>query len=158
MTARSRHRRLAAAAAPLLLAMSLTACGGDAESAPQDASVDDFCAVAGTPPDAMNDQDADKAADAAHEWAADLTDVGTPAEFDADARSGFVLVTGFLADVDSGDVQALVDGDENTIFSDAEVQKVVAFYTAQAAACGPDLGDAPDSGDLESQLPTELPS
>ena len=101
-------RRLAAGGV-LVLVGGLTACsddgGGptDAADAPSDASMEDFCeafnglvdevlAKAGTDPSAM--------VRAVKEWAADIGEVGTPADMPDDARRGFELFVEHAADLD----------------------------------------------------------
>lgn len=149
-------RRVAAVSAPLLLALSLSACGGsDASSAPDDASSDDFCKI-------FLDQSGDAAAedagaqlDEARDLADQLSEVGTPAEFSAEAREGFELFIDFIADLDEKDVEGFNDAtDPSEIFGD-DADKVTTFTTEAAEACVPDMPDMPD---LEGELPSDSPS
>src|SRR3546814_9804235 len=90
---RTRIKRPAAAAgAAVLLAFSLTACGG---GAPTDASVKDFCA-------AVNDEsayedldfenpDPEAFLDAIKKQAEKLEEIGTPEDIPDDAREGFEI-------------------------------------------------------------------
>ena len=149
------RRRAAAASAPLLLALSLTACGGgdDAAGAPDDASSEDFCSV-------FLDQSGDAAADdaqaqleEARQLADKLSEVGTPAEFSAEAREGFEVFIDFVANLDEGDVDDFNDAtDPSDIFGSDDAEKVAAFTTEAASACIPEMGD------LEDQLPSDFPS
>ncbi|CAN5421945.1 hypothetical protein BH11ACT8_BH11ACT8_16820 [soil metagenome] len=144
-------RRVAAVAVPLLFAATLTACGGGASGAPEDASKDDFCKVFNASPDATGSDD--DAVDAIHGYAGDLKDVGTPSSIDGDARKGFEVITDFLADIDSGDAKKFDEADDPTdIFSADDNKSVTAFYTEAFQLCT-DVGDL-DLGDLPSDLPS----
>ena len=155
------RRRAAAVSAPLLLALSLTACGGsDAESAPDDASAEDFCSV-------FLDQSGDAAADdaqaqveEAQKLADNLAEVGTPTEFSAEAREGFEVFLDFVGSLDEGDVNDFNDAeDPSDIFGADDAEKVAAFTTEAASACIPEMGDLEDElGNLEDQLPSDSPS
>jgi hypothetical protein len=100
-TARTAPRRLATAAAALAVVASLAACNGDSgggsgSAAPDDASRDDFCSAFNSLFDtvlssATSGGDIGKAIAALKEWAADIEDVGTPADMPDDARHGFEL-------------------------------------------------------------------
>ncbi len=158
------RRRAAALSAPLLLALSLTACGGsDAASAPDDASNEDFCAVfLSASGDAAAD-DAGAQLDEARQLADELSEVGTPAEFSEEAREGFEVFIDFIADLDEGDIDDFNDAsDPSDIFGADEADKVAAFTTAAAQACVPEMGDLGelegDLGDLETELPSDFPS
>lgn len=148
------HRRVAAMAAPLLLALSLTACGGGASGAPDDASKSDFCDAFGANPLLDTDidtADTDKAADALHDYADKLNDVGTTSDFDGDAREGFEIYVDTLREVDGDDLKSDDPG-----VSDGDADKVGTFTTKAVSVCGP--GDLGDLGDIESELPSDFPS
>lgn len=147
-------RRAAAVSAPLLLALSLTACGGgeDAAGAPDDASVEDFCSV-------LLDLDADidvndngAILEAAQKNADDLAEVGTPADFSADAREGFEIYIDFVAQADEDDIES-EDSMEETFGDDAD--KVNAYFTEGGTVCAGDLGDLGDLEAPEGELPSE---
>ena len=155
------RRRAAAVSAPLLLALSLSACGGsDAAAAPDDASAEDFCQV-------FLDQSGDAAAedagaqlDEARKLADQLNEVGTPADFSDDAREGFEIFIDFVADLDEGDIEDFNDAsDPSDIFGEDEATKVEDFTTAAAEACVPEMGELEDQlGELEDQAPSDTPS
>ena len=93
-------RPVAAVGSAVLLAFSLSACGG----APTDASTDDFC-------EAYNDQsaeggeDAESQADALNEYAEKLEEVGTPEDIDDEARDGFEVLVEAFGDVSADDLE-----------------------------------------------------
>lgn len=156
------RRRVAAVSAPVLLALSLTACGGgsDAAGAPDDASVDDFCAAQTDVPDNVDENDNAAILDAAKDNAKALADVGTPTDFSADARAGFEAYIDFIDGAEESDVES--NDDLEATFGD-DADKVTAYFTEAATACTPDTGDLggdlegqPD--DLQSELPTDLPT
>lgn len=150
-------RRAAAVSAPLLLAVTLTACGGGASDAPDDASVEDFCEVFLDQGDAdVDPEDNGALLDAIQEQADKLADVGTPADFDDEAREGFEIFIDVVGDFDEGDIEDLDSADPGDIVSEDDADKVTAFFTAGGTACTPELGDLEDElGDLEDQLPSE---
>jgi hypothetical protein len=160
-------RSLATGAAVVIAGLSLVACGsdddggggggGDAGDSPDNASTEDFCKVfTDVTSDLSGGGSADEQADAAHEVADKFSDVGTPEDMPEDARNGFEVFIGFLADVDSDDIEAFDEADptDDDAFADAlgidkdEVADVTAFFTYAATACVPDIGE----------LPTDLPS
>lgn len=164
-------RPLASAGAAVLLALSLTACGG---GAPTDASVKDFCdAVSGSSSDAaftkaFTDKDWDKLADLVKEQADDLEKVGTPKDISDDAREGFEIQLDAAKDIDADDIEEALTkgGDENPFEADLskdEKKKVEAFSEYQAKTCSgstgsDDSGDSGDSSDLPTEVPTDLPT
>ena len=146
-------RRAAAMVAPVLLAVSLSACGGgpDAAGAPDDASTEEFCAL-------FEDDAELDSADQASDFAEKMAEVGTPAEITGEAREGFETTVEFLGDVSDDDIKKFDEADDPSALDDIfggedEAQKVVAFLTEQATVCNPEL-ELPDVEDL----PTELPS
>ena len=148
------RRRAAAVSAPLLLALSLTACGGggsDAGGAPDDASSEDFCAAFSDFPADFDSDDTGAAVGAANEYGDNLVEVGTPADFSDEARNGFEIYVGFLQDVNEDDVKELEDSESpEDIFGD-DGADVTAFIDDAATACAGELGD------LGGELPTETP-
>ncbi len=100
-------RRLAAGGV-LVLVSVLTACsddggGQDAADAPDDASMEDFCeAFNGLVEDVLAEASTDPSAmvRAVKDWAADIAEVGTPADMPDDARHGFELFVEHAADLD----------------------------------------------------------
>ncbi|MGA8845565.1 MAG: hypothetical protein WB471_03005 [Nocardioides sp.] len=155
------RRRAAAASAPLLLALSLTACGGDdATSAPDDASAEDFCSVFLEQSGEAAADDAKAQLDEVRELADNLGEVGTPAEFSAEAREGFEVFLDFVANLDEEAVDDFNNAaDPSDIFGGDDAEKVAAFTTEAASACIPEMGDLEgELGDLEDQLPSDFPS
>ncbi|WGX96196.1 hypothetical protein [Nocardioides sp. L-11A] len=111
-------RILGTGAAALLLATTLTGCGGS----PGDASTEDFCAVwAGGSGNSV---------DAAHDRAAALDEVGTPDDIDGDARSGFEVFVEQLGEVDEAQLR--------------ELDQVAAEAASLAEVYGIDEDDAAD--------------
>jgi hypothetical protein len=170
-------RALATGAAVVIAALPLTACGdddgggsgdsggsgsgssdgggADAGDSPDDAESDDFCKVF-TEMSGLEGGSADDQADAAHEMADKLSDVGTPEDAPEDARKGFEVYVDFLADVDADDIEKLDEADptDEDAFGDAlgldkdEVADVTAFFTYAATACMPSM----------EQLPSDFPT
>lgn len=134
-------RRVATVSAPLLLAFSLTACGGGGGSdAPDNASQEEFCKAFTDTPDGED-------ANAAHDYADKLKDVGTPDSIDGDAREGFELYVDFLGDVSDDDIKKFSESsDPSDVFDNkGDLEKITAFYTEAFGQCSPDL-------------PTDIPS
>jgi hypothetical protein len=164
------RRLLPTAAGALLLAATLTACGGGpGGDAPDNASNEDFC-------NAFNDAPGDGAdADAVHDYADRLADVGTPSDITGDAREGFEIFVDYAADVSDDDISKFDDSaDPSDIFDGDDASKVSAFVSKYAEICitsqleglptdVPTDGleglptDIPTDG-LESLLPTDVPS
>lgn len=131
-------RSLGAAGAAVLLAATLSACGG----APTDASKGDYCKAFGDTPKDAESKDTDKAADAVHEYADKLNEVGTPKDIDGDAREGFELYVDFLTDIDGDDVKKFSEA-ENTedVFDDKDdSKKVDKFLEKTFEVCADELG------------------
>jgi hypothetical protein len=166
-------RPLATAGATVLLALSLTACGG---GAPSDASVEDFCDTAADTLSnefltAYQEKDYDKIADLLKKTAERAADVGTPDDIPDDAREGFELQLEAYEELDAGDVEKGFEAETGKEpfageFSDDELKKVQAFSTYQAETCSdvsapegdlPDTEDLPGTEDLpdSSDLPTD---
>ena len=90
----------------------LAGCGGQAADAPEDTSIEDFCAakswfVVEGMDRFMADglPSADGLAGLAHDWAAELAHVGTPDNMSAEARAGFEKFVGRLEGLEGGDVE-----------------------------------------------------
>lgn len=126
-------RPAAAVGAAVLLAFSLTACGG----APTDASKDDFCKVA-------LDQPGDDV-DAIHNWADDLEEVGTPEDIPDDARDGFETLIDVAKDINEDDLKE--DSNFEDEFSDEEQDNFAAYGEYLTKTC---IGD-----DLPTDFETE---
>lgn len=140
-------RRVAAATAPLLLALSLTACGGsDADDAPESASKEDFCEVYRDEPDESADLESksvDEQVDYAIDYLRDATDrlkdVGTPEDIPDDAREGYELYLDVIDDLSDDELKdVLTAGDDpfRDAFSDDEQEKADAFDDWANDYCG----------------------
>lgn len=150
-------RRAADVSAPLLLALSLTACGGsDASSAPDDASSEEFCKVFFDQNTDIDPEDPDAQLKAAQEVADKLSEVGTPADFSDEAREGFEVLIDFIGELNADDIEEFTSAaDPSEVLNEDDAAKVTAFTTEAAQACVGDLGD------LEGQLgdvPSDFPS
>lgn len=158
-------RPAAAAGAAVLLAFSLSACGGP----PTDASKEDYC-------DAVNDNsalndidfenpDEEAFVDALKEQAEKLEEVGTPEDIPDDAREGFEIqletIQGFSADdwEEAFNSESDEDPFEKDLSSD-EKKKVDAYTEYENETCDDSESDS-DSGSSDeatSEGATELPT
>jgi hypothetical protein len=130
-------KRTLAGPAAVLLAISLSACGGDGgSSAPDDASVEEFCdsyskgqiaAFTEMDPDASEQEQGEAMLDALKEWADEMADGGTPEDMPDEARDGFELMVDTLADLDADDIENLQDLEDE--FSDDERDAAAALTT-----------------------------
>lgn len=141
-------RRGAAVGAVLLALGALGACGdsddassndGSAEDSgdgeflglngpPEDASQEDFCAVA---LEAPGDD-----VDAIHDWAAEMAEVGTPEDIPDDAREGFELLVDTAKDISEEDLDNENFADE---FSADEEDAFTAYGGYVGEACAGDI-------------------
>ena len=133
-----------------------TACGDDADDAPDDASKDDFCSVIEEAPteEKPSQEDVD-------EWADKLKDTGTPDDIPDDARNGYEVLVDALEDVDVDDIDD--GGNIEDFVEDADDREDVdAFFRYLASECvdlGEDLPTDLPTDDLPRELPTDdLPS
>jgi hypothetical protein len=141
-------RRLSAIAAPLLLAASLTACGGDDGSgAPEDASKEDFCKVYNDDgdldsidPKASPKEQAKKVVDALKEATDKLADTGTPKDIPDDARDGFEVFVDTIGNLDEDKVAKAIENKDTKFLEDAvdkdDEKKVDAFTKWAGDYCG----------------------
>jgi hypothetical protein len=124
------------AASLLLVGFGATACGGGADSAPKDASVEDFCtALTGF----GESTDNRKVADVADT----LKDVGTPEGIPDDARKGFEFIIDNASKIDDlgdqiSDQQAFEDA-----FSAEAATQLLALFTYYGTTCSNLPSDAP---------------
>lgn len=154
-------RPLATAGATVLLALSLTACGG---GSPSDASVKDYCdAVRGDTNTeafgkALEDKDYDKIVDLFKEQAEKVEKVGTPKDISDDAREGFEIQLDAIKDIDGDDVKKAFESDgdsdpfEDKISKD-DKKKVEAYTKYESETCSGD--DAPSVDVPTPDLPTD---
>ena len=125
------------AASLLLMGFGATACGGGgADSAPKDASVEDFCgALTGF----GNDTDNRKVADVADK----LKEVGTPDGIPDDARKGFEFIIDNASKIDDlGDKLDDQQAFEDAFSKDAATQ-LVALFTYYGTTCASLPSDTP---------------
>ncbi len=141
-------RRLSALAAPALLALTLTACGGGgASGAPEDASKDDFCQAYQAEPDlgdsldeASPEEQAKAIKDALDKLADDFEEVGTPEDIPDDAREGFEVSLDSARDISQDDIQEAIEKKDNEFFnnlvSEDDQEKTKAFEDWASDYCG----------------------
>ena len=136
------------AAGLVLVGGMATACGDDADGAPDSASKEDFCEAMESAPDEgkPSQDDVDK-------WAEELKDAGTPEDISDDERHGYEVLVDALDDADVDDF------DDNTSFEDVVEDKddredVTKFFSYWFKTCN----DTEIPTELPSDLPTELPS
>ena len=133
-------RPAAAAGAAVLLAFSLSACGG----APTDASKDDFCETVNDTSvfENTDTEDVGDLVDALKKQAENLEEVGTPDDISDDEREGFEIYVDAVNDLDADDFDSPEDLDNvEDDYSDEENDKVNAFFDYQAKTCTPDIDD-----------------
>ena len=120
-------------------AVLLAGCGRPGADAPQDASVEDFCAAEawmvaegmdrfladGLPSD-------DELAGLVHDWAAELERVGTPDNMSPEARAGFEKLVGRLQGLKADDVE---DGGFNWEDGDWEGEEEKSFARYVTNTC-----------------------
>ena len=138
-------RPAAAFGAAVLLAFSLSACGG----APDDASKDDFCDAVNS--DALTDvdiSDSEAYLDALKKQADELEDVG-PEDISDDAREGFEVYIDAIKDVDADDLKNPDDLED--AISEDDQDKVGKFFEYQATTCTPEIPDVDDLTDLPTE-------
>lgn len=160
-------RALATGAAIVIAGFSLTACGDDegggggggedAGDSPDQASTEEFCEV-------WNDDtiggdvgdDPEAQAEAAHQAADALAEVGTPEGMDESERNGFEVFVEFLAEVDGADIEKFAEADptDEGSFADTlgidqdDADDVIKFITFASQECM----------QLPSEQPSEAPS
>jgi hypothetical protein len=136
-------RASGAASAAVLLALSLSACGGDA---PTDASTADFCDAWNGQQDAFSDIDpegspseqAESLTDALKKWGEELEEVGTPEGIPDDARDGFQVIVDTVADLDADDVEKAIEEQDAEFLepSEDDKKKTDAFEQYAGEECG----------------------
>lgn len=160
----SLKRPAVALGAAVLFAFSLTACGGDSGSAPDDASKGDFCDAVGNAFKPLLSLEGEPNEDQFKEFqdkVGELKDVGTPDGLSADQRDGFEI---FVDAVHDADYQDFKDDPQNIPgVNDEDQAKAQDFLTYATAECAAEIGipdipsDLPtDLSDLPSGLPTDL--
>lgn len=159
-------RPVAAAGAAVLLALSLTACGG---GAPADASKEDYCKAVGDAGSeefgkAITDKDYDKAADLIKESAEKIEEVGTPEDISDEEREGFEIQLDAVKELNGDDLKKAFESEDEDFFevSEDDKDKVEAYNKYENETCS-DTEDSSDEGDGAgsdpgTDLPTDLPS
>lgn len=136
-------RRVAAISAPVLLALSLTACGGDDgggdSDAPESATNDEFCEAF------LDVGNLETGADI-KDFAANLEEVGTPEDVSEDERAGFEVFIDAAQDVDD---DATLEDIEDPDVSEEDNANAEAFVTYATETC---------AGSLPDELPTDAPT
>ncbi len=156
----SLKRRIACAGAPVLLALSLTACGSDssdsseaapdaevtgAAAAPADASKDDFCEAYTFEPDfpddpasLSEDEQVSLVSDTLQQIQDKLASVGTPSDIPDDARAGYELSVDAVGSLNEDEIRAAVLAQEDPftdLFGADEQQDVDAFDSWSKEYC-----------------------
>lgn len=147
--------RTLAGSATMVLALSLSACGGGGSGAPDDASAEEFCGaynslfehMSDVDPEASADERAEAGVEMMKDWAKEMEDTGTPEDMSDEAREGFELIVDTASDIDADDLENLEDMEGE--FSGDEQDAAKAFQTYVGENCDSPLGDLP------SDLPTE---
>lgn len=136
-------RYVGAASATVLLAFSLSACGG--VDAPEDASEDDFCEAFNAQTEIGAEDSVSDQVDAAQELGDKLEEVGTPDGISDDARKGFESYVEALKDINEDDVEKLADAteDEAAEALDVEKDEFTAFFEYAVTTCFGDISDIP---------------
>ncbi|KRC53168.1 MULTISPECIES: hypothetical protein [unclassified Nocardioides] len=163
-------RPLVAASATVLLALSLSACGG----APTDASKDDYCKAVNSFEGnddlikAVTDEDWDKAADLVKDAVGEIEDVGTPEDIPDDAREGFEIQIDAAEGISGDDFEKAMKDQEDPFeagLSGDEKKKVEAYNDYENETCsdsdsdsGSDSGSSDDATEVPSIDPEDLPS
>lgn len=156
-------RPAAAVGAAALLALSLTACGGGgSDSAPDNASKDDFCGAVGDAFKPLFSLEGDPTEDQFKEFqdkVDKLKDVGTPDGISDDQRKGFEIFVDAVHDADYSDFKS--DSQNIPGVSDKDQAKAQDFLGYATSQCASEIGIPDIPSDLPtdlSDLPTDLPT
>ncbi len=136
-------RTLAAVAASVLLAGTLTACGG----APTDASKEDFCNdVHNAEPDLEGLDENSSNAEIAKQFKEEFDkiteraeEVGTPEDIPDDAREGFEITLEKAKDLSEDDIEKAIEDEKDPFeddLSDDEKEKTEAYNEWANEYCG----------------------
>ncbi len=133
-------RPAAAVGAAVLLAFSLSACGG----APTDADEKDFCEAYNSDAGfSAEEDDFEAQAEAANEYADELNEVGTPEDIPDDARKGFEVWVEVLGDVNADDLE---DEDAQKAIEEKyedDEDDVTAFFEYAGETCASEVPEDP---------------
>ena len=132
-------RPAAALGAAAVLALSLTACGGGASGAPEDASEKEFCdaymAVGKEGAKIEGDKPTEDEFDAVVEKVEALGDVGTPESVSEDERKGFEVYIDEITDLSYDDVKDSDEDDDLFNVSDDEDKNAEKFISYATETC-----------------------
>jgi hypothetical protein len=127
-------RSLGAVGAAVLLAATLSACGG---GPPTDASKGDFCDdvvnaepdLSGLDPEASPEEQAKAFKEELDKITEKAEEIGTPEDIPDDAREGFEITIDKANDLDEGDLEKAIEDQDEDFFdvSDDEQDKLDAF-------------------------------
>ena len=169
------------AVATLALAASLSACGGGGDgggdgggggggaSAPDDASVEEFCGaynsifddlMGNLDPNASEEESGKQVVEAMKSWEKNLDEAGTPQDMPDEARDGFELLIKTAEDINADDFKSADDLDNlEKDFSDDEKAASTALtdYTEKTCESPFDLPSDLPTADLP-ELPSDLPT
>lgn len=141
-------RPAAALSATVLLAFSLTACGG----APTDASEEDFCKALADVFEplvaASFEEPTEEQWEDIQDSVEDLEEVGTPEDISDDERNGFEVFVEAVGDADYDDIKDGEDGEIPGVSEDDEAD-ADKFFAYGAEKC-------PESFGVPTDVPTDL--
>ncbi len=143
-------RPAATAGAAVLLAFSLTACGGGGPGAdaPTDASEDDFCkAYLDANEEFASGGGDEEAWETYQEGVEKLADVGTPKDITEEQRNGFEVWVDVVLDTEWDDAKDA--GEEVPVDDEDDAKDVTSFVTWATETCF-------EIPEIPSDLPTDI--
>lgn len=163
-------KRSIAAATAALFVFSLSACGDsdkdsdkdngndsgssaeEREAPAADASEEDFCAAVNDESLAdVDEEDFDAQAEALHDYADALEEVGTPESIPDDARNGYEVLLEAYGEIEADDLEDEDAQEELEEKYKDDEDDIEAFFTYAGETCVPDI--APTDGSTDA--PTE---
>jgi len=157
-------KRTIAATATAFLVFSLSACGdsdngkdSDSSSAEDegpatDASEEDFCAAVNDEGLAnIDEEDFEAQADALHDYADALEEVGTPEDMPDDARNGYEVLLEAYGEIEADDLEDEDAQEELEEKYKDDEDDIEAFFTYAGESCVPEI--PPTDGTTDA--PTE---
>lgn len=138
------------AASLVLVAGATAGCGGgDGGSAPDNASTEEFCDSYTSMLESMMKMspDSDQAVTALKDWGEKLEETGTPEDIPDEAREGFEVIVGALAELDADATQADLENLGGDLSAEEE-QASEAFGDYVNETCPMEM---PDLGDQDSE-------
>lgn len=131
------QRRVAAVSAPILLALSLTACGG----APTDASEKDFCEAYNSSEDIPDDASTGEQVDSIKDTGEQLEETGTPEGISDEELEGFEIFVDKITSIDEDGLEEVLKAEDEEAVNDAlgvssdDAAKVQAFTEYADETC-----------------------